>query len=77
MPNDVITVAGDGVTLSLLVWRRFRRPKLGLIERILAMPENYGLADLPAVLPVGTKVTIPIDIETPSTKTRNVVQLWD
>lgn len=77
MPNDVITVAGDGVTISILCWRRFRRPKLGLVERILAMPENYGLADLPAVLPVGTKVTIPIDIETPSTKTRNVVQLWD
>lgn len=77
MRTDTITVAGEAITLPLLVWRRFRRPMLGMVERILAMPENYGLADLPPVLPVGTRVVIPIDEETSKVKAREVVQLWD
>jgi phage tail protein X len=47
-----VTVEGEEITLSLLVWRRFRRPVPGLIEQIL--DRNVGLADLGAELPPGT-----------------------
>lgn len=70
-----ITVAGDGITLSLLVWRRFRQPMPGLVERILALPENRGLAALEPHIPVGTVVTIPIDAPRQSGE-RTTVRLW-
>jgi phage tail protein X len=53
-----ITVEGDGITVSLLVWRRFRRPMLGLVEAILE--RNPGLAGLGPILPVGTVLEIPV-----------------
>ena len=53
-----ITVEGDAITLSLLVWRRFRRPMPGLVETILDC--NSGLAGLGAILPVGTVLDLPI-----------------
>ena len=53
-----ITVEGDGITLSLIVWRRFRRPMPGLVEQIHDM--NPGLADLGAFLPVGTTFDMPV-----------------
>lgn len=70
-----ITVAGDGITLSLLVWRRFRQPMPGLVERILALPENRGLPALEPHIPVGTVVTIPIDAPRQSGE-RTTVRLW-
>lgn len=76
MKTDIITVAGDGLVLSQIIWRRFRRPMIGMVERVLDMPENYGLADLGPVIPVGTRIVIPIDDET-ATSTRGVVQLWE
>ena len=59
--NEVIerfTVEGDGITVSLLVWRRFRRPMPGLVEIILE--RNPGLAGLGPILPVGTVLEIPV-----------------
>lgn len=53
-----VTVEGDVVTLSLLVWRRFRRPMPGLVETIL--DRNPGLAGLGAILPVGTVLDLPV-----------------
>jgi phage tail protein X len=53
-----ITVEGDAITVSLLVWRRFRRPMPGLVEQIL--DRNRGLADLGPILPVGTVVDLPV-----------------
>lgn len=53
-----ITVEGDAITLSLLVWRRFRRPMPGLVETIL--DRNAGLASLGPVLPVGTAFDLPV-----------------
>ena len=53
-----ITVEGDAITLSLLVWRRFRRPMPGLVETILG--RNPGLAGLGAILPVGTVLDLPV-----------------
>ena len=53
-----ITIEGEFVTVSLIVWRRFRRPMPGLVEQILDL--NPGLADLRAFLPVGTTFDMPV-----------------
>lgn len=53
-----ITVEGDGITVSLLVWRRFRRPMSGLVEMIFE--RNPGLAGLGPILPIGTVFELPV-----------------
>jgi phage tail protein X len=57
---EPITVEGDGITLSLIVWRRFRRPMAGLVEQIL--DRNPGLAGSGSHLPIGTAFYLPISI---------------
>lgn len=56
--NEPVVVEGEGLTVSLIVWRRFRRPMPGLVERI--HEQNPGLADLGPVLPVGARFRMPI-----------------
>ena len=70
---ETITVEGEGLTVPLLVWRRFRRPMPGLAERILEM--NPGIADLGAFLPVGTKILMPIPTQRPAPLIKTV-RLW-
>lgn len=53
-----IVVEGDGITVSLLVWRRFRRPMPGLVEKIL--DRNPGLAGAGPILPLGTVLDMPV-----------------
>ena len=68
-----LTVEGDGITVSLLVWRRFRRPMPGLVEAILE--RNPGLAGLGPILPVGTVLEIPVP--TPrAPQLLNPIRLW-
>lgn len=55
---EEVTVVGENVTLSLLVWRRFNSAVPGLVERTL--DTNPGLAALGPHLPVGTVVRLPI-----------------
>jgi len=55
---EPITVAGDFISVSLIVWRRFKRPMPGLVEQVFDM--NPGLADLGHFLPVGTVFNLPI-----------------
>ena len=57
---EQVTVSGDELTLSLIVWRRFHRPMPGLVEQILDL--NPGLADQGDVLPVGVSFDMPIPI---------------
>jgi phage tail protein X len=57
---EPVTVAGDALTVSLIVWRRFRRAMPGLVDQIYDM--NVGLADLGPILPVGTTFNMPIPI---------------
>lgn len=57
MTETTITISGDGITVSSLVWRRYRRPMPGLVEAVL--DRNPGLAGLGALIPVGTRVVIP------------------
>jgi phage tail protein X len=68
-----ITVEGDAITLSLLVWRRFRRPMPGLVETTL--DNNPELANLGPVLPVGT--VIDLHVPTPrEPQLLDPVRLW-
>lgn len=55
-----VTVEGDDLTVSLIVWRRFRRAMPGLVDQIYAT--NVGLASLGPVLPVRTTFSMPIPI---------------
>ena len=55
---EPLTVEGEFITVSLIVWRRFKRPMHGLVEQIFDF--NPGLADLGAFLPVGTSFDMPV-----------------
>jgi phage tail protein X len=55
---EMVTIRGDGITLDLLLWRRFGRQGISLVERTLEL--NPGLADLGAEIPLGTKVLLPV-----------------
>lgn len=67
-------VESEGLTLSVIVWRLFKRKPDGYVERVLAA--NPGLAGLGPYLPVGTRLVLPLDVEA-AAKTRTVVRLWD
>jgi phage tail protein X len=56
--NEVIEVRGEGIALDLLLWRRFGRPGLALVEKTLDM--NSGIARGGAFLPLGAKVALPV-----------------
>lgn len=73
---ETVTVESEGVTIDLILWRRFRRPLDGVLEALLDLPANQHLAGLPAVLPVGTAVTIPIPQERETAEVP-VISLWD
>jgi phage tail protein X len=72
--TETIVIRGDGITLDLLLWRRFLVPTPGLLERTLEL--NRGLSDLGAFIPVGTAVIIPIDIPRQPAQ-QQTVRLWD
>ena len=71
--EEIITVAGDGITISNLVWRRFRRAKPGMAEAVFAA--NPGLAAMGAIIPVGTRVRFPAMAD--SAGESDVITLWD
>jgi phage tail protein X len=55
--NETITVKGEGISLDLLLWRKFGVRGRELVEVTLGL--NPGLADLGAFLPLGTVVVVP------------------
>lgn len=57
---EPVTVEGDGLTLSLIVWRRFNRHMPGVVERALEI--NPGLADQGPYLPFGLSFNLPVPI---------------
>jgi phage tail protein X len=75
--QEAYTVSSEGISLDLMIWRRFRKPMDGLLEHMLSMQENQHLADLPAILPPGTVVTMPIPQRRAVAQTVAVVSLWD
>jgi len=68
-----VTVQGDFITVSLIVWRRFRQPMPGLVERIYDM--NQNLAEAGSYLPVGTVFDMPIPAPRPVT-VLDPITLW-
>jgi len=67
------TVDVDYMTLSTVVWSRFKKRMPGMVERIYA--ENPALANLGPILPRGTVVRIPVDVSTEPEEVA-VVSLW-
>ncbi|MEC5345076.1 tail protein X [Brenneria populi] len=64
-------IAQQGDTLDALCYRHYGRTQ-GVIEVVLTV--NQGLAELGAILPHGTTVTLP-DIDT--SPVSESIQLWD
>lgn len=76
MATETITVQTDGITLSLLLWRRLkRRRRPGLLERVYAL--NPGLGALGATLPFGTIVILPVDTPQSAVEDIEAIALWD
>ncbi|WP_336801819.1 tail protein X [Kaistia sp. MMO-174] len=71
---EEVKVAGEFITIDLLVWRRFKRRADGIVDRILMA--NPELATAGAYLPVGTIVKIPIDAPTPGAVQVEAIRLW-
>ena len=71
--TETVTVEGDALTVSLIVWRRFHRPMPGLVEQIYDM--NPGLADLGQTLPVGTRFEMLIPIPR-AQQVLDPIRLW-
>lgn len=73
MTVERYVVASEGLTLSGIVWNRYRASVPGAVEQALAI--NHHLASLPAELPLGTIVDIPVITTTSARKA--TVSLWD
>lgn len=54
---ETVTIAGDGISLDLLLWRRYGAAGQALLTEALTL--NPGLAALGVFLPPGTPVTLP------------------
>lgn len=66
--------ARQGDTLDLLIWRD---AGLGPAALTAVYEANPGLADLPAILPLGTQVLVPAMADAATAQTLSIVQLWD
>lgn len=71
---ESITVTGEGLTVSLLVWRRFRKQMPGLIERVYDV--NPGLSKSGAFLPLGAVVLMPVPPPSSNVVDVEPVRLW-
>ena len=67
-------IARQGDKLDLLIWRE---AGLGPSEIGKVLDANPGLADLGAILPLGTPVLVPITNAPQATRQRPLIQLWD
>lgn len=68
-----VTVQGDGLTVPLIVWRRFRRPMPGLVEAIYA--RNRELAESGPYLPVGLTFEMPVPVSRDPARL-DPIRLW-
>ena len=64
----------QGDTLDELLWRE---RSLGPADLPAVLEANPGLADLGAVLPLGTAVLVPASSAAPANTTLPLIQLWD
>lgn len=66
--------AEQGDTVDALCWRHLGATA-GLTEQVYEL--NPGLAALGAVLPMGTLVTLPDQVQAASNTDTTIIQLWD
>lgn len=59
---ELMQVMGDFVTADLIVWRRYKRPAPGILEKMLdANPQLAYVHRYTPFIPPGTYVRVPID----------------
>jgi len=63
----------QGDTLDHLLWRD---AGLGPVEIARVLDANPGLADLGAILPLGTVVTVPATTDAEASRVLPLIQLW-
>ena len=66
-------IAIDGETVDAICWRELGRTQ-GVTEQVLIL--NPGLAGLGAMLPGGTKITLP-DLAEITPAVLETINLWD
>jgi len=72
--TEDITVTREGLTLSSVLWARYKRLPDGLAEACLDL--NHGLA-ANVIIPVGTVIKVPVEmVSASSTPEREVIRLW-
>ncbi|HEV7251438.1 MAG TPA: tail protein X [Shinella sp.] len=73
---ETITVRGEGITVDLLLWRKYGVRSRSVVEATFAL--NPGLAALGPILPLGTLVTLA-DLPAAATKVdeRLAISLFD
>ena len=71
---ESLTIRGEGITLELLLWRRYGVRGRELVSA--AFDANPGLAAKGPYLPLGTVVSLP-DLPARTSAARKVVSLFD
>lgn len=74
MKTKTIPVTGQGVSVDLIRFRAYRG-RYAEVSTAEILNLNPGLADLGPILPIGTKVTIPI-LEEARPTVGAAVTLW-
>ena len=69
-----ITVTAEGQPLDLILWRRFGRPGLALVEAVF--DANPGLAGFGLAVPLGRVIRVP-DVPAPTRTPATAVSLFD
>lgn len=72
---DSISIAGDNLTVDLVLYRRDGRAGQALVEEAFGL--NPGLAALGPILPVSTIVILPDRPPAPPQALREPVSLFD
>lgn len=72
--SEIVTVTGEGLTLSRLIWRRFKTRNVGYLEKVLDI--NPGIAAAP-FLPVGAEIVLPVSEDIIKPDRVQAVRLWD
>lgn len=73
--TERIVVSGEGITLPLLIWRRFRKPMPGVVEQAFGI--NPGLAAQGPFIAPGTVVLIPVADESETvSEPAGRISLW-
>lgn len=68
-----LLIAKSGDKLDLLIWRE---AGLGPNDLTRVLEANPGLAELGAVLPLGTEVIVPTSVVSGTARVLPLIQLW-